>query len=124
MAPAAALISGLSMLALFPAWRWGTPEIFRGILYGCGLSLFLISSGYAAIRWAFHRSPKIFYSVVLGGMVARFVVIGVSLVLVRQAGNVHLYGFVGVVMVSYILLQILEVRFIQRELRPHSLRGK
>jgi len=113
---AVALSAGLCLLALLPAWKWGSSAVFRGILYGCLLSLFLISSGFAAIRWAFHRPAKIFYGVVMGGMFARFVIIGICLVLVRRAENVHIYGFVGAVMTSYVILQILEVRFIKGEL--------
>ncbi len=112
----AAVIVGLYLLALVPAWKWGSLAVFRGILYGCLLSLFLISSGFVAIRWAFHRPPRTFYGVVLGGMVVRFVIIGICLVLVRRTENVHIYGFVGAVMASYVILQILEVRFIQGEL--------
>jgi len=85
------------------------------MLYGFALSLFLVSTGFLAIRWAFHRPPKIFYRVVLGGMAARFAVIGICLYVVRRAGNVDIYGFVGAVMASYVVLQILEVRFIQTE---------
>jgi hypothetical protein len=119
------MIVGLYLLALTPAWKWGSPAVFRGILYGCLLSLFLISSGFMAIRWAFHRPPRTFYGVVLGGMLVRFVIIGICLVLVRRAENVHIYGFVSAVMASYVILQILEARFIQGErLSRDALRKK
>ena len=89
------------------------------------MSLFLITSGYAAIQWAFHRPTKTFYGVIMGGMLVRFVIIGICLVVVRRMENVHIYGFVGAVMASYILLQILEIRFIQMELRSKQLnKGK
>jgi hypothetical protein len=61
----------------------------------------------------------------MGGMLARFVIIGVCVVVVRQMENVHIYGFVGAVMASYVLLQVLEIRFIQMELRSKQLnKGK
>lgn len=116
MAQAAALTTGLYLLALLPAWRWGSPALVRGVFYGFLLSLFLITTGFAAIRWAFYRPSKTFYRVVLGGMLVRFVIIGICLVLVRQSGSIHLYGFVGAVVASYVVLQVLEVRFIQAEL--------
>lgn len=117
---AAGLTVVLCVVALLLADRFGSPAILRGVWYGCILSLFLITSGYAAIRWSFHRSAKTFYGVVMGGMLARFVIIGICLVIVRRMENVHIYGFVGAVMASYILLQILEVRFIQAELRSRK----
>lgn len=124
---AAALTAGLYLVVLLPTWKWGSPAMGRGVFYGFLLSLFLITSGFVAIRWAFHRPAKTFYGVVLGGMFVRFVIIGICLVFVRQAESVHMYGFVGAVMASYIVLQILEVRFIQAELAksPRSLqKGK
>lgn len=121
----AGVSTALGIIAVLLAWQWGSPAIVRGVGYGCLLSLFLITSGYVAIRWAFHRPAKTFYGVVMGGMLLRFIIIGISLVLVRQAEGVHIYGFVGAVMASYILLQIFEVRFIQAELRSQSnLKGK
>jgi hypothetical protein len=110
----------LAIVALFFAWRWGSADLVRGVGYGSLLSLFLITSGYAAIRWAFHRPAKTFYSVVLGGMLIRFLIIGICLVLVRMAENVHIYGFVGAVMASYVVLQVFEIRHIQTELRSRT----
>jgi hypothetical protein len=122
---AAGLTAALCAITLFAAERFGSPAMVRGVWYGCLLSLFLMTSGYAAIQWAFHRPAKTFYAVVMGGMLVRFVIIGLSLVVVRRMENVHLYGFVGAVMASYVLLQVLEIRFIQTELRPKQInKGK
>lgn len=95
---------------------WGENGL-RSFLYGAGLSAFNIAVAYLVNRWAFaRRQGAAFVKIVLGGMAVRFLIILVALYIVWEYTSMHLIAFVSALMGFYVILQIVEIGFIQKKL--------
>lgn len=103
------------VLALYPLFRYGSPEIVIAAAAGAALSTVNVLLGYLTIEWSFGKSYSTFLKAVLGGMGVRMLfMVGVTALLIlffrvhALALTVSLLGFYGVYMV-------LEILFIQRK---------
>jgi len=104
------------LAVLYPVYRFGSTELLRGVFYGYAASAMIIVSGFFSIQWAFTKSTKTFFAVVLGGMFSRLLLVGGVLWWAWKYARVDIKGFVLALMASYLMLQGLEIRFVQRAL--------
>ncbi|NIR51387.1 hypothetical protein GWO43_22650 [candidate division KSB1 bacterium] len=99
---------------------FGTPGLVRGVIYGYLVSLINILFAYYSIKWAFNKPNKTFFAVVLGGMGLRFVILISALFFVWKFSQVPLLGFIVSLVGFYLMLQVFEIRFIQKELNSRK----
>ncbi|MFQ6112696.1 MAG: ATP synthase subunit I [bacterium] len=110
------ITSALLVISLIAVNFLGNSQLALGVLYGYLVSLINILFAFFSIKWAFNKSTKTFFAVVLGGMGMRFVFIMIALFLVWKITNVPLIGFIVSLVCFYLTLQFFEVRFIQNTL--------
>ena len=76
--------AGAAVLTYYPISGFVTAEVVRGIIAGGIMSFINLVLGYVAIEFSYERSHTTFLKYVLGGMVARLMLMsGVLLVLVK-----------------------------------------
>ena len=80
--------------------------------FGIG-ALNALAGGLSAI-WSFDRPQSVFLKTLLGGMVLRMLVICGVLILLIEVTALSIYGLVFSLFLSYLLFQILEIRFFVR----------
>ena len=105
---AAAILSG------YPLYVYWGVDMVRAAAVGCGIgALNALAGGLSAI-WSFDRPQPVFLKALLGGMVVRMLVICIGLVLLVKFTTLSVYGLVFSLFSSYLLFQILEIRFFVR----------
>jgi hypothetical protein len=114
------LTSVLLLVALVPVLYFGSPRLAWGVFYGYLVSLVNILLAFFSIRWAFNKSTKTFFAVVVGGMGLRFFILAAVMFLVWKLALAPLPAFAISLVGFYLTLQIFEIRFIQRELRANK----
>lgn len=95
-------------------------RVASGIWFGAAFSLFNITWGFFSIRWAYRRSFRTFMIVLVGGIFLRFVLVLGGLYLVWKFMDTHLPSFIGALVSTFLLLQVIEIRFIQAQLAQKS----
>lgn len=110
------ITSVLLIISLVPVNYFGNSRLVWGVFYGYLVSLVNILFAFFSIKWAFKKSTKTFFAVVLGGMGIRFIVIILALFFVWKVAQVPLLGFIISLVGFYLTLQFFEVRYIQKEL--------
>ena len=109
-----AVLIAAAILGGYPLYVYWGGEMVRAAAIGCGIgALNALAGGLSAI-WAFDRPQPVFLKTVLGGMVIRMLVICVGLVLLIKFTALSVYGLVFSLFASYLLFQILEIRFFVR----------
>jgi hypothetical protein len=106
----------LLVLALSVVYAVGDRSLIWGIIYGYIVSLVNILFAFYSIKWAFDKPNTTFFTVILGGMGIRFLILLTALLFVWKFTQVPFTGFVVSLIGFYITLQLFEIRFIQREL--------
>ena len=102
---AAAILGG------YPLYVYWGIEVVRAAAVGCGIgALNALAGGLSAI-WSFDRPQPVFLKALLGGMVVRMLVVCIGLVLLVKFTTLSVYGLVFSLFSSYLLFQILEIRF-------------
>lgn len=113
-------IGGLTLCllvgALIPLHLIGDARLIGGVVLGYLVSLVNILLAFFSIKWAFRRSTRTFFSVVVGGMVVRFVILVLALFLVHAFTDIPLTAFAVSLIGFYLTLQVFEIRYIQNEL--------
>ncbi len=87
------------------------------ILYGYLGSLFIFTLGFVSIVWSLKSSLKTFMSVVLGGMVVKFILLAVLIFLIMKYTNLNILYFIVTFVFFYIGYQFSESRFINAYVR-------
>lgn len=95
---------------------FGRANLVWGIVYGYLVSLVNMLFAFFSLKWAFNKSNKTFFTVVLGGMGIRFLILIAALFFVWRFARVPLLGFIVSLVGFYLTLQYFEIRFIQKEL--------
>lgn len=95
---------------------FGNSRLVLGVFYGYLVSLINILFAFFSIKWAFDKSNKTFFAVILGGMGIRFVILVFALFFVWKFAQIPLIGFIVSLIGFYLTLQLFEIRFIQKEL--------
>ncbi len=106
----------LVVILAYPILTYFSPDIFHAFVWGAILSFFIILFAFFINSWALKRSGKAFYRAVFGGMAVRFLLVTLSLFYVWKFTELNLIVFVVSLMGFYLLLQILEIRYIQKNL--------
>ena len=114
------ITSILLLISLLPVRYFGSSQLACGVFYGYLVSLINILFAFFSIKWAFNKSTKTFFAVVLGGMGVRFAVLITALFLVWKFIQVPLLSFIVSLVCFYLTLQFFEVRFIQKELNSNK----
>ncbi len=86
------------------------------VVYGFFVSLINIASAFFSIKWAFDKPLRTFFAVVLGGMGIRMLVLATALFFVWKFTQIPLIGFIVSLVIFYLLLQFIEIRFVQKSL--------
>jgi hypothetical protein len=90
---------------------------FVVVLSACGLALINVLCGYYMTRWAFRKSMKTFFNVVMGGMGIRLVIIGAVMVVLIRVLTMDVKLFIVTFGIYYLLFQLVEIYFINRGLQ-------
>lgn len=85
-----------------------------------GISFVVILSGYLANTWAFNRSHKAFFAILLGGMTFRIILIIGIILIVYFKHWVPILEFLILLAVYYFLFQLIEVWLINRQLKTQK----
>ncbi len=106
-----AVLIAAAILGGYPLYVYWGIEVVRAAAVGCGIgALNALAGGLSAI-WSFDRPQPVFLKALLGGMVVRMLVICIGLVLLVKFTTLSVYGLVFSLFSSYLLFQILEIRF-------------
>lgn len=109
-----AVLIAAAILGGYPLYAYWGVDMVRAAAVGCGIgALNALAGGLSAI-WSFDRPQSVFLKALLGGMVIRMLVICVGLVLLIKFTALSVYGLVFSLFSSYLLFQILEIRFFVR----------
>ncbi len=109
-----AVLIAAAILGGYPLYVYWGVEMVRAAAVGCGIgALNALAGGLSAI-WSFDRPQPVFLKALLGGMVVRMLVICIGLVLLIKFTALSVYGLVFSLFSSYLLFQILEIRFFVR----------
>lgn len=110
----AAVIAGL--VAAYPLYVYGSPRLVWSVVAGCGVCILNVLAGCWAIAWAVRKPRKVFFPAVFGSMGIRTAVIGVVVLALVKATDVHVAGFIGSLFGFFFLFQTMEVLFLTRRL--------
>ena len=106
-----AILIAAAILGGYPLYVYWGVEMVRAAAVGFGIgALNALAGGLSAI-WSFDRPQPVFLKALLGGMVVRMLVVCVGLVLLIKFTALSVYGLVFSLFLSYLLFQILEIRF-------------
>ena len=109
-----AVVIVAAVLGGFPLYLYWGVEMVHAAAVGFGIgALNALAGGLSAI-WSFDRPQSVFLKTLLGGMVLRMLVICGVLVLLIEITALSIYGLVFSLFLSYLLFQILEIRFFVR----------
>jgi len=100
---------GAWMVLGLPLYFLGDMPILSGALMGCILPALCFLGGFYAVCWALHRAARAFMIAILGGMFLRFVVIGLTFMLLMRSAHIHIYSFVFSLVGFYSLYMVIEL---------------
>jgi hypothetical protein len=114
---AAAVIYGIAVLTLFFADKTDRlPEVSIGLL----VSYTMVVFSYFNSRHAFVKSTPQFYRAIFGGMAIRFIFFIAVLFVIYKFTSLSLAAFILSFVVSYVVFQIFEIRFIVNQLKKQK----
>lgn len=85
-----------------------SPEIVTGYL----ISLIIFIFGFLTMNWSFKKSLKTFLTTILGGMLVRFILLGLAIFLLMRFTKINIVYFLASFFVFYLIYQLFEIRFI------------
>lgn len=109
-----AVLIAAAILGGYPLYVYWGVEMVRAAAVGCGIGALNALAGGLSSIWSFDRPQPVFLKALLGGMVVRMLVICIGLVLLVKFTTLSVYGLVFSLFSSYLLFQILEIRFFVR----------
>lgn len=101
------LYGGMSLL--------GRSDKVAEIGFGYAISLAIFVLGFFTITWAARKSLKTFLALVLGGMFARFILLGLAIYLLMRFAQIDIVYFMISFLLFYLICQFFEIRFINAE---------
>jgi len=117
------LVVLIGALAAYPLFKAGDREITIGFITGCLISLVSVTAGYLLIEYGIEKPNSTFLKIILGGMVARVILIPAVVVVLIRVFQFHLLSLTGSLFFSYFLFLILEILFLNKKLalkKAHS----
>ena len=117
------LVLLIAVLAAYPLFKAGDREITVGFITGCLISLVSVTAGYLLIEYGIEKSNATFLKIILGGMVARLILIPTVVVVLIRVFRFHLISLTASLFFSYFLFLIFEILFLNKKLalkKAHS----
>ena len=90
---------------------------FYEIISGYVVSILVFLGGVISIQWSFKKSIKVFMSVVLGGIIVRFLVIAIIIYLILKYTTLHIIYFIITFVFFYLVFQFFEFQFINKKIK-------
>jgi CDP-diglyceride synthetase len=110
------LVLLIGVLAAYPLYKAGDREITVGFITGCLISFVNVTAGYLLIEYGIEKPNATFLKIILGGMVARLILIPAVVVVLIRVFRFHLLSLTGSLFFSYFLFLILEILFLNKKL--------
>ena len=110
------LVLLIAVLAAYPLFKAGDREITVGFITGCLISLVSVTVGYLLIEYGIEKPNAIFLKIILGGMVARLILIPAVVVVLIRVFQFHLISLTASLFCSYFLFLIVEILFLNKKL--------
>ncbi len=111
----------VTFLAIWlPLSLWKGQQFLVTPFVSCVISFFVILFAYYLNRWAFQKSNKVFFRVLVGGMVARIVLVVALIFLVWWLLHLSPTLFLITLIAYYLIFQIMEAKFLQNQMGKKS----
>jgi len=107
----------LLVVAIICVVFFGRFHLVGAVFYGYLVSLINIIFAFFSIKWAFNKSNSTFFTVVLGGMGIRFLILIAALFFVWKFTQIPLTAFIISLVAFYLTLQVFETKYIQEQLK-------
>ena len=104
----------LVALAAYPVIHFYGFEFFVALVAGASIGVVVIVFTVVANAWAISRSSRDFFRVLLGGMLVRFLFVGLILFVFWKFVRIDFLTFVTAFIGSYLLLHYVEIKFLQK----------
>jgi hypothetical protein len=108
-------IAGMSLLLFsYPILCVGSGAMLSSFILGCTIPAGMSILGFAVVRWAGNKSNEAFLTAVIGIFLAKMILVGGGLVLLKLFTEIPIPVFVAVLFFYYFLFMILQLRHFQR----------
>ncbi len=108
------------MIVWLPLSLWKGLQFLVTPFISCLISFSVILFAYYLNRWAFQKSNKVFFRVLVGGMVARIVIVVALIFLVWWLFQLSPTLFLISLIAYYLIFQIMEAMFLQKQMQKKS----
>ncbi len=115
-----AVYAPVAVVAMTLLYNLGGVAYFEGAFWGSVLSVILVWITILSINRMMYSSFVKLQALVMGGFLFRFFIVLFSSIAVHFFTDLHLESFIAGLFISYILLQILEITYIQSRFRKMS----
>jgi len=110
----------IAVVAITLLYFLGGAAYFEAAIWGAALSVILVWITILSISSMIYSSFVKFQALVMGGILFRFFIVLFSSIAVHFFTDLHLESFIAGLFISYILMQILEITYIQSRFRNMS----
>jgi hypothetical protein len=105
-------LAAMAALALYPLYAYAPEGVVAAALISAAIcSANALAGCYSAV-WSLGRSEQSFLTALFGGMLVRMAAIGLIFFLLVKFTDLHVSGLTLSLFFTYILFQILEIRFL------------
>lgn len=87
-----------------------------GVVVGCFVAIVCFTAGFYAVCRSFHRSSQALMISIFGGMLARLVFIGATVILLRRLTPLHMGSLLSSLLGFYLMYLIIELYFVHNRL--------
>jgi hypothetical protein len=105
-----------AVLTYYPISEFATADVLRSIIAGGLMSFINLLLGYVAIEMSYERSHTTFLKYVLGGMVARLMLMWGVLLLLIGYYHFHSASLMLSLLFFYIMNLVLEIFYLQKRI--------
>lgn len=111
----------LSFLVIWvPLSIWKSGQYLITPFVSSLISLAVIFSAYSLNRWAFRKSHKVFFRLLIGGMVTRIVLVVILILIAWRLFHLNPTLFLISLIGYYLIFQILEVKILRKQMATKS----
>jgi hypothetical protein len=103
-----------AVLTYYPISEFATEEVIHSIIAGGIMSLINLLLGYFAIEVSFERSHTTFLKYVLGGMVARLILMWAAFLILIKVFGFHAASLMMTLLFFYVMNLGLEIYYLQK----------
>lgn len=92
-------------------------KIFISVIWGFGISSFLMIIGFFALKFSLNKSAKIFLGTVIGGILFRLIIILLSGLYVHYFTQLEIIEFFISLLGYYLFFQFIEIIYFNRNVK-------